>query len=31
MGLWIYYAYRVVYIRFMGPHRQYDHIDAQTI
>jgi mRNA interferase HigB len=28
---WINYAYRVVYIRFIGTHRQYDHIDAQTI
>ncbi|MGA8816759.1 MAG: type II toxin-antitoxin system HigB family toxin [Xanthobacteraceae bacterium] len=29
--VWINYAYRVVYIRFIGTHRQYDHIDAQTI
>ena len=29
--VWINYAYRVVYIRFVGTHRQYDHIDAQTI
>jgi mRNA interferase HigB len=29
--VWINYAYRVVYIRFIGPHSQYDQIDAQTI
>lgn len=29
--VWINYAYRVVYIRFIGTHRQYDQIDAQTI
>jgi mRNA interferase HigB len=23
--IWINYAYRVVYIRFVGTHRQYDH------
>jgi mRNA interferase HigB len=28
---WINYPYRVVYIRFIGTHRQYDRIDAQTI
>ena len=28
---WINYAYRVVYIRFIGTHKQYDAIDAQTI
>ncbi len=28
---WINYPYRVVYIRFIGTHRQYDEIDAQTI
>jgi mRNA interferase HigB len=29
--VWINYAYRVVYIRFLGSHSQYDQIDAQTI
>jgi mRNA interferase HigB len=29
--VWINYAYRVVYIRFIGTHKQYDAIDAQTI
>ena len=29
--VWINYAYRVVYICFIGTHRQYDQIDAQTI
>jgi len=29
--VWINYAYRVVYIRFIGTHRQYDKIDVQTI
>ena len=29
--VWIYYPYRVVYIRFIGTHRQYDEIDAQTV
>lgn len=29
--VWINYDYRVVYIRFIGTHRQYDQIDAQTI
>jgi mRNA interferase HigB len=29
--VWINYPYRVVYIRFVGTHRQYDTINAQTI
>jgi len=26
--VWINYPYRVVYVRFIGSHRQYDQIDA---
>ena len=29
--VWINYPYRVVYIRFIGSHAQYDKIDVQTI
>ena len=29
--VWINYPYRVLYIRFIGSHAQYDRIDAQTI
>ncbi len=29
--VWINYAYRVVYIGFIGTHAQYDKIDVQTI
>jgi mRNA interferase HigB len=29
--VWINYSYRVVYIRFIGTHPEYDRIDAQTI
>ena len=28
---WINYPYRVVYVRFIVTHRQYDEIDAQTV
>ncbi len=29
--VWINYPYRVVYIRFIGTHAQYDKIDVQKI
>jgi len=29
--VWINYPYRVVYIRFIGSHGQYDRIDAQKV
>ena len=29
--VWINYTYRVVYIRCIGTHSQYDKIDVQTI
>jgi len=29
--VWINYDYAVVYVRFIGTHKQYDEIDAQTI
>jgi len=29
--VWINYAYRVVYIRFVGTHAQYDQVDVQNI
>ena len=29
--VWINYAYRVVYIRFIGTHEQFDQIDAHKI
>jgi mRNA interferase HigB len=29
--VWINCPYRVVYIRFVGTHRQYDKVDAQTV
>ncbi len=29
--LWINYPYRVIYVRFIGTHAQYDRIDAQTV
>ena len=29
--VWINYPYRVIYVRFIGAHRQYDGIDAQIV
>ena len=29
--VWINYDFRVIYIRFIGTHKQYDKINAQTI
>ncbi len=29
--VWINFAFRVVYIRFVGTHEEYDGIDAQTV
>jgi mRNA interferase HigB len=29
--VWINYPYRVVYVRFIGTHAQYDQINVQTI
>jgi mRNA interferase HigB len=29
--VWINYDYRVAYVRFIGTHKHYDEIDAQTI
>ena len=29
--VWINYPYRVVCVRFIGTHRQYDGIDAKTV
>ena len=31
LAVWINYPYRVVYIRFIGSHAEYDNVDAQTI
>jgi mRNA interferase HigB len=28
---WINYNYGIVYVRFIGPHREYDKINAQTV
>ncbi len=28
---WINYPHKVVYVRFIGTHKQYDAIEAQTI
>src|SRR5437763_12781964 len=29
--VWINYDFYIIYIRFLGTHREYDEIDAQTI
>ena len=29
--VWINYSYGVVYVRFIGTHKQYDRINAQTV
>jgi mRNA interferase HigB len=29
--VWINYSYQVIYVRFIGTHKQYDAIDAQMI
>lgn len=29
--VWVNYPYRVVYVRFIGTHEEYDEIDAQTV
>ena len=29
--VWINYPYRVIYVRFVGTHAQYERIDAQTV
>ena len=29
--VWINYPYRVVYVRFVGTHAEYDRIDAQMV
>jgi mRNA interferase HigB len=29
--VWINYDFRTIYIRFVGTHKEYDEIDAQTI
>lgn len=29
--VWINYAYRVVYVRFIGTHEEYDEIDVKEV
>lgn len=29
--VWINYEYRIIYVRFVGTHKEYDKIDAQRV
>ena len=29
--VWVNFPYRVVYVRFIGTHAEYDRIDAQSV
>jgi mRNA interferase HigB len=29
--VWINYDFHTVYVRFLGTHKEYDRIDAQTV
>ena len=29
--VWINYEFRTVYVRFLGTHKEYDQVDAQTV
>ncbi len=29
--VWTNYPFRVIYVRFIGTHEQYDEVDAQTV
>lgn len=31
VAVWINYPYRIVYVRFVGTHADYDLVDAQTV
>ena len=31
MVVWINYPYRVVYVRFIGTHAEYDKVDVQRV
>ena len=28
---WINYRYRIIYVRFVGTHAEYDRIDVETV